>query len=76
MLQFMFSVGGIRQTSFYVCNCQLREVFDDFIVVHSGSQPAQYVINGYPGISNTWFSKSFVRISFDDISIFNHGIKD
>ncbi len=73
MLQFVLPVCSIGQTSFDICNCQFREVFDNFIVVHSRSKPAQYVINGYPCVPDTWFPKSFVWVSSDDVSIFYHG---
>jgi hypothetical protein len=76
MLQFVLPVSGKSKTGFDILNGQLREVPDDFLVVHACSQPSQYIINGYPGISDTWFSKTFVRIPCNDISIFNHGIND
>ena len=73
MLQLVLPVCGVSQTSFDICNRQFREVFDNFIVVHSRSKPAQYVINGYPCVPDTWFPKSFVRVSSDYVSIFYHG---
>jgi len=75
-------ISGILQSTFSLrCKCktgenillsQFGEICKYFVVGHACRQPAQYVVNGDTSISDTRFSKSFLRIYSDDIVKISH----
>ena len=75
-------ISNILQSSFSLrCKCkagknilhgQLWKIRKYFAVGHACRQPSQYIVNGNSSLSDTRFSKAFLRINSDNIVIISH----
>ena len=74
VLQATFSLRCESKTGKNILPCQFREVGKNIIVAHIFRQPSKHIVNRDSGVSNTWLTKTLLRINSDNVVKIVHNI--
>src|ERR1035437_531987 len=67
-----FTVSGVREAGPDVLGCQIREILQNLLLRHSGSEVVQHVIHGHPHPTNARLAAAFPQFNGDNVPII-HG---